>query len=932
MSTTPLPAFTSTPPRKRRVLRLRYLLLVFILVMAALILWPRSFRWIVKNVTCWAAERQGLSLSIGDVQGNLFRPVVFDTVQLDATSPNGVRTTLRVKSAEATFSLWRLLPTGSSNWLRNLKLQGVDGDVRVVSDTEQSTSDTAPKTVSSRSWLPYVAPVNVDAHDVNLRFVLSGDSLVINGADFTVSKLNSGQFKARQMVVDSEYVNREFLNVSGETAWQDQTLSLVNVKLAPGVVLTSINTDLRAFVHRQVQVDFAADAFGGDLRGELRDSSEGHLNYEANGSFSNIHLDALARFIGSPDPAGGLINEGKFTFRGSPRSPEKATMSVRFSSHDFRWGQRRCDSFVLGATLLHRRLLIPDLELKQAGNTLNLKGEMTLPGGNVAWWKSEFSFDVSAELNDLNQFSKLLGPRFDGLFGKLSLDGSVRGNNQQFNGQLIATGSRLSYRGAPLDALQAALKLDGNELQVINFELLHAEDYLRGTGTINILGNRQYNGELRASIADLTLYSALLQPPIAPQPLAGSLNVDWSGDGTTQAHSGAFHAAFKQLRPFGTEAAKNFHPLNADIEGTYSPGNIFLNQCTVSDADTQFSAKVTVAPESLHLQTINLKHGKQTWLQGDALVPINVWSAWPHPVVKADGKAALKIRASGLQLRQTLLLTGRDYPLDATIDFDANGEGALNSIDFVGQVKAHNLPLQVTPGLQITTDADFKLTGSYLAASLDGSATIRGTDFKGMLDLAELIGPIHSPLQFLPLTTEAPFGDWSLQISCDAKQSFSSASGAIFKPDLKITGTLAKPQFTGTLDFENVLAAMPSASLALKSGSLTFLAATPENPVLQAAGTGQANGHAFIAGINGTWQKPEFSFSMPDGRQITDFKAFLNGQEPAPAFDVNVNLAPAASPSPSAFPGASPTMSASPSPASSPTATPTATASPQAKP
>lgn len=885
---------TKEPVPRRRSLRLRFKLLAVLGLLAAVILWPTSFLWMVRQGLCWEAKRQGLALEFGSIDGNIFEPLVFSDIQLETTSPQGVQTTIRIQHAEASFSFRKLLPPGSSGWLRDLKISGVNGDLRVLSDSDSEPVSTKRRAVSDTPWLSLIAPVNVEAKQVNLRVVLSGDALVINGADFTVSKLAAGTFTAQQLIVDSEVVNREFRNVTGGTAWQDQTLSLTKVKLAPGVVVTNIATDLRAFVHRQVQIEFAADAFGGDLRGELRDSGEGHLDYEASGTFSGIHLDALARFIGSPDPAGGLIDEGKFTFRGSPRSPEKATMSVRFSSHDFRWGQRKCDSFVVGATLLHHRLLIPELELKQAENTLNLKGEMALPGGNVAWWKSEFSFDVAARLNDLNQFSKLLGPHFDGLFGKLNVDGSVRGENEQFSGQLIATGSHLSYRGAPLDSLQAAFKLDGNELQVINFELLHDEDYLRGKGVINILGNRQYAGELKAAIGDLTIYSSLLQPPIAPQPLGGSLNVDWSGDGTEMAHSGAVHAVFKQLRPFGTPAAKDFHPLNADLDGTYSPGNIFLKQCNVSDADTQFSAQVAVAPDSLHLQSIQLKHGKQTWLQGDALLPINVWSAWPHPVVKADGPARVKLHAEGLQLRQALLLTGRDLPLDAAIDFDANGEGPLTAIGFTGRLKASNLPLRLFPSFKANVDTDCRVEGSYRAASLSGTVKINHTSFNGLLDLNAVMESLHSPLQLLPLISESPFAGWKLQLAAQADKPIATTNGgATFKPDLHIAGTLEKPEITGTLDFENVLAAMPSASLTLKSGSLTFLTSSPQNPVLQAAGTGQANGRTFVAAFNGTWNKPEIRLSTLDGRAIPDFKDFLNGQEPAPIFDSSVSLTPA---------------------------------------
>ena len=46
-----------------------------------------------------------------------------------------------------------------------------------------------------------------------------------------------------------------------------------------------------------------------------------------------------------------------------------------------------------------------------------------------------------------------------------TIDGSIRGKDQQFHGQLIVSGSDITWRKAPIQELHAALRLNGNEAE-----------------------------------------------------------------------------------------------------------------------------------------------------------------------------------------------------------------------------------------------------------------------------------------------------------------------------------------------------------------------------------------------------------------------------------------------------------------------------------
>ena len=137
---------------------------------------------------------------------------------------------------------------------------------------------------------------------------------------------------------------------------------------------------------------------------------------------------------------------------------------------NFQWESRQWDSLTFGGSLMDRRLQVSKLNLHQGHNQLNLSGEMALPMPGVQWWHNEFTCDLSAKIENMTELSALLLPEFKFAAGKATIDGSIRGRNKQFNGQLIVSGSRLTWRNAPIENLHAAVKLEGNECQISNLE------------------------------------------------------------------------------------------------------------------------------------------------------------------------------------------------------------------------------------------------------------------------------------------------------------------------------------------------------------------------------------------------------------------------------------------------------------------------------
>ena len=334
---------------------------------------------------------------------------------------------------------------------------------------------------------------------------------------------------------------------------EGSTIDIANLALEPGVLMRDISVDLGNLARGFLNLEMDLAAFGGTIRIEAQTLSDARVfGLDATGTFSQISVAKLATFLGLSDAAGGTIKDGKFTFRGPPQHVADATASLHFEATNFQWESRQWDSLVAGATLMDGRVQIPGLALTQGHNQLSLNGEMALPKAGVGMVAIRIQCQYHREDRQSDgAIRACFCPNFKFAAGKANIDGSIRGKDQQFHGQIIVSGSDLQWRNAPIDELHASVKLNGNEFQISSLSIFNDGDFVRGRGVVNIIGDKQYWGELHASILDLAKYAAILQKPLVPEPLAGGAKIEWSGEGSAKGHSGKFSARVQKLRSLG---------------------------------------------------------------------------------------------------------------------------------------------------------------------------------------------------------------------------------------------------------------------------------------------------------------------------------------------------------------------------------------------
>ena len=741
------PGIRPRPGRKR--------LLVCLVLLAAvlgMVAYPPTFLFAVRQVLGFEAWRYGFHLSIGEMDGSVTDPIWLYNARLSHNSQAGTSTLIEIDKARTTIAWKHLLWQRDARVWHDLALDGVRGTI----DLPMAP---APPPKARPFPLQWLAPAKLPRLLLPSSLTITHATIVIregsgavrlNDVDLQASDVEAGHIVIGALSVQEPWMTSIFSNCRGSLLLQDSKLVLANMKLTDSLSIASASADLPELLRGQVQMEFALDAFSGNIRGELSSRArEEHLLFESSGTFANISVAQLAAFFG--EDADGSIKEGKFSFHGSPRDLAKATFTTHFTAGNFRWGARRWNSLVAGATYVHHRLTHLDFALRQAHNSLMLKGDMSVPGDWKEWWKTDFSFDVAAKIDNLSELSALLGPSFGDIFGKLTVDGSVRGEGTSFNGQMIASGSHLSFRNAPLDQLQAAIKLEGNEIQVTNAEFAHGDDYVRAHGVVNILGAKRYWGEVKASVADLSLYASFLQPPIAPEAFGGGLVLDWSGDGDATAHSGAFSVRLNRIRPLVTGAGEAWQPIDLNAEATYSPDSIFFSNLVLGNGETTLASRVVATPRSLSLQSLKLLHGKSVWLSGDAQVPLNVWAAWQNPGAASwwnfETPCNLDLKLDRLSIADTLLLSGRPQPFQGELTGSLKTAGTLAKLTAGGHLSIKDAAGAVPAGSLLGAGAtlDFKgdqvavtaAAGKWNGLSWTASGVIGGGDVRSpALDMA----------------------------------------------------------------------------------------------------------------------------------------------------------------------------------------------------
>ncbi|MEI6712754.1 MAG: hypothetical protein WCO60_03320 [Verrucomicrobiota bacterium] len=670
------------PKRKRPLLRL---LTVLVLAGGALLI-PPVFKGVLWVLLEEEALRQGGVLKIDSMEGALWQPLVLRGIRWETSQALGGILRVEAESAEAVFRFENLLPKSVGGpFFELFSVKGVTLHW-VNKQSKQAIENSRPFYADWNLGLPLSCPMPGKIQIGLKQWVAESADVMLKVEDtqLSLSQIAPGEVKAGRVDVQVRGWERSFKDVTGRTAIQGTRVQFGDMKLMDGVQVMSLVADLAAVGIGRVDLEMHSLAFGGELRVRAQASPDSvDVPLDASGSFSKLGVAPLAAFLGVTEAAGGLLEQGKFTFRGSPGLADRGTATLRLEARNFQWESRQWDSLVVGGMLLDRRVQNAEFSLQQGHNQLILNGEMQLPGGGVPWWKADFGMSVTARIDNLTELSALFMPEYKYMAGALTVDGTVRSQTGALGGALIVTGSKLKWRNSPIEELNAAVKLDGSDIRILNAELVNRADLLRGKGVIHVGDGWWYQGEFRSVFGNLGSYADLLQPPLVTEPYVGELRLDWTGRGTSLVHEGTVSGKFSGVHPLKPRG--NWpHPLRGDFAGKYGKDVLALDSFSVGDEKVSLQGRLTVGAMGGRFEALQFKQGAKVSMTGDLSVPKALWDAWPSldwaKVVNADLVLDAKLKMTQLDLSEFARLPGMPSGLRGEVSGEWESHGAFKDL------------------------------------------------------------------------------------------------------------------------------------------------------------------------------------------------------------------------------------------------------------
>ena len=715
-------------------------LLLLSLLGALSLLIPQVFRGAVWLLIQEEVLRQGGVVRIGAVDGVVWENLRLKSVRVSLPGSAGALLHAEMDSVDCEFSWVNLIPMlGRGRFLELVSIRGGKFDWAVVPDRVGLMGGALvwPRKHSFGDALEWPVPARIDL-EVAEAGVRSVDwDIQFGGVKAVLSTLAPGEFKAAKLDCRVKSWSKSFRDLGCKAALVAGRLQLGDLELSKGVKLSSFAVGLSDVVHGRIELEMHSQAFGGEIRVQAQaDPANEKAPFDASGTFSALSMAPLAAFLGT-DAAGGVLEQGKFSFRGEPSNPSASASSLRLEAKNFQWESRQWDSLVLGATLVDRRIQIPEFSLRQGQNQLVLNGEMQWPGGTAPWWKADFGMNVSARIDNLTELSALLLPEFKYAAGALTVDGAIRSQAGTLGGALILTGNKLTWRKAPIDEFNAAIKLQGADVQVLNIDLARGADLLRGKGVFRIGEKWSYEGELRGGVSDLSKYASLLEPQLTDGAYGGGVQLEWTGKGAPSGHEGRLQCQFRGMHPL-VDSPRWSQPLSGEFSGTYTGGRVSLDQLVIGDEKVKLETRLAVSDGTVTFSDLVFNQGNQPAAKGTLTFPSRILQGWPNISDEASISAADPVQVSlqldGLDLAALGRLPGMPASMVGKLDGKWETSGLLGDWQGAGEMRLRGASLTFKGAPVVSLNADCSLEeGLFRMLNLSGN--FGGTHYEGFFTI-----------------------------------------------------------------------------------------------------------------------------------------------------------------------------------------------------
>lgn len=449
-------------------------------------------------------------------------------------------------------------------------------------------------------------------------------------------------------------------------------------------------------------------------------------------------------------------------------------------------------------------------------NTLTATANYLLPEDLSQFLKQPADVSVSLGAIELGDYWPAESP--NRITGPVQVSGDVRTTNGKANGQLSIFGSNLKFRGVIIPEITAQVIIWNNLVYVNDFTAkLNDHDFITGNGMFSLETPWQYNGRLSVNVGDLARLKPFLVAFGNNNDLAGSLVIDWQGNGEAAEfkNSGTLKLKLENGR------YANLHRLQANIDADYSPDGLNVPTIFLGSDKMDFQAVLTAKGETLEISKIQIDQGQAKYAAGYVSFPF-VWKniRSDRPVFPSDGKVVVTFQSENLDLKKLFGDLGAPPLGSGLINVKLDAQGTLAQVTGRLDVQMRDLHSADYPKIEPATfDLVAELQNNQLAFNGRLQQTkIQPVQITGNIpfDIPKMIEEKRFNEE-TPLTAKVQMPRSSVNFLRQFVPGIMQIDGDLAL-DVNINGTIAKPVLSGSGDITINMARFTNTTLPSLSG------------------------------------------------------------------------------------------------------------------
>jgi hypothetical protein len=504
-------------------------------------------------------------------------------------------------------------------------------------------------------------------------------------------------------------------------------------------------------------------------------------------------------------------------------------------------------------------LRVDQVKVTRNRNVLTVRGEYRLPQDlrSAAFQDLQLSCEMNApQLDDY-----WAADSSDKISGPLQISAQIQRKNRVANGQITLYGADLRLRDAVFKQLNAQCSIWNNVVYLNDFTAsLNERDFVGANGFVDLAGSHRYRGNIFANVADLSVLQPLLRVGANDRALAGSLLVNWQGEGATKPfkHSGKL----KLLLDHGRYG--NLQALQANAEATYSPDGLDVPVIFFGSDKMDFQAIAQTRGDTLEISKIQLDQGTSRYAQGYISVPF-VWKnlGTSMPVSPANGKVLINFESQNVEIAKLFSDLGAKPPVSGTINVKLDAQGTLADLSGRLDVQMRDLRSERLPNFE---PASFDVTAQAQHDQLAISGKLQQAKIQPIEITANLPLDLAKTLRERKLVDETPLtGKVRLpRSSVNFVRQFVPAVEQLDGDaalDVNIAGTIGRPVFGGSGDITINVARANDVTLPALRGFKARLTFARDTLILEQFG-GELSGGRFT--MNGRVTFPKLTAANLD--------------------------------------------------------------------